>query len=361
MPFRYRVIVAATALHCVGCASDPSPVDKAHYKGVDIPLMMSEARVPGLAITTLTNCEVDETLYFGVEDIESGDQISRDTVFEAASLTKPLFAYIVMQLVDEGVIDLDAPLADEIQYARVPDKESYAKLTPRVILSHRTGFPNWAGDPVDPETWRDIEFLEPPNTKYRYSGEAYQLLQAYVEFKTGKSLDRLFAERLGTELSQTSLSAPREGVRLSFGHDENGLKEKGVSLRHTEKAGAAFSANSNAADYATFVSALCKSEGLSANSLIAMLTPHSQTVQDEVSWALGVGVQTLEGNQLYFHWGDNGPFKSFWILDRERRKGVVFFANGTNGLKLIEPLSEPVVGDVWPVVDWLDYGRMASE
>lgn len=337
---------------------DAPPSTAAHYPAADIPSLMAAADVPGLAIAKVNDCAAGEASFYGVADIETGDPVNAETVFEAASLTKPVFSLIVNQLADEGVIDLDASLAAHFDYPRVSDREGYAKLTPRMILAHRSGFPNWASDPTDKETWGDIAFKNPPGEAFGYSGEAYQLLQAYVEDRTGKTLDMLFEERLGARMPDTSLSAPRADVELAYGHDKEGGKNEGRALIAPERAGAAFSANSNAGDYARFLEYVCEGGDLSESAINEMLRPQSPTADDAISWALGWGVQVSTSTPIYFHWGDNGPFKSFAAFNPASRDGVVYFANGHNGLQLIEALSAPVVGDITPIADWLDYGRV---
>lgn len=365
---RTLVAVACTSLLLLGACNErneavpESPETSAQTPAspaADIPALMKAAHVPGLAIATIDDCKLKDVSYYGVEDIDTQTPVGPDTLFEAASLTKTLFALIVMQLVDEGVIDLDKPLAETFAYPRIKDQESYALLTPRIILTHRTGFPNWAGDPLDPKTWGDIPFKNPPGEKFGYSGEGYQLLQAYVEDATGKTLDELFDERLGAVMPSTSLSAPKEGMTPAYGHDEEGGKgEHGRPLKTAPHAGAAFSGLTTARDYANFLLYLCRGGGLKEETLAEMVQPQSPTSNPAVSWGLGWGVQTQGDNVIYFHWGDNGQFKGFTAFNPETRDGLVFFANGINGLKLIEPLAEPVVGDLDPAIDWLDYGRL---
>ncbi|WP_425408697.1 serine hydrolase domain-containing protein [Hyphococcus sp.] len=348
--------IACAGLVLLGCGAE-NAAPPARRPAPDIPALMAAANAPGLSIATIDDCELSDVSHYGVADIETGEPVDDTTRFEAASLTKTIFSLIVNQLADEGVIDLDHPIADNFDYPRVTDKDAYAVLTPRMILAHRSGLPNWAGDPLDAETWGDIPFNNPPDTQFGYSGEAYQLLQAYVENVTGKSLDVLFAERLGDLMPLSSLSVAREDASPSFGHDKDGGKEKGRAIGELTSAGAAYSGQSNARDYARFLSHLCEGAGMSADARDAMLEPQSPTDAPEIAWALGWGVQTGE-NPVYFHWGDNGPFKAFTAFNRETGDGVVYFANAMNGLMLIEPIAAPVVGDVGPIVDWLDYGRV---
>ncbi|MEO1135429.1 MAG: serine hydrolase domain-containing protein, partial [Pseudomonadota bacterium] len=225
---------------------EPAPKPEVSYPAPDIPALMAAANIPGLAIAEVNDCIASDASFYGVVDVETGDPVSADTVFEAASLTKTIFSLVVNQLADEGVIDLDEPLSERFEYPRVSDQAGYARLTPRIILAHRSGFPNWAGDPTDEETWGDIDFKNPPDTQFGYSGEAYQLLQAYVEDRTGKTFDELFEERVRARMPRTSLFAPHPDVVTAYGHDKNGGKEDGRALIAPARAGAAFSANSNA-------------------------------------------------------------------------------------------------------------------
>ncbi|MEM5515816.1 serine hydrolase [Henriciella sp. AS95] len=348
----------ALALGLGACTTTPaseSPAPDLIPSDDAIRTLMQQTHVPGLSIARLSSCQVTSTRHFGVEDVETRAPVTADTAFEAASLTKTVFATLVMSLANEGVLDLDEPLADTFNYARIPNKALYARLTPRLILQHRSGLPNWASDPTDRETWGPIEFNFEPGRQFNYSGEAFQLLQAFVEDQTGKSLDLLFRERYGASLPRTSLSKPLDGMSPAFGHDASGSKQDGRPLKNPPNSGAAFSMTTTADDYAAFLAGLCGNDSLTDE----MWTPASPTKSDQVTWALGWGVQTGK-TPIIFHWGDNGPFKAFAALEPQSGDGIVFFANGMNGLTLIESLAEPIVGDLDPIIDWLDYGRPAD-
>ena len=108
--------------------------------------------------------------------------INRESIFQAASLSKPVFAYIVMRMVDRGEIDLDRPVADYTDIDRFDDPEMARRITPRIVLSHRTGLPNWAASPSSDE-WPTsrINFKYPVDSCFAYSGEGYAFLQRAVE------------------------------------------------------------------------------------------------------------------------------------------------------------------------------------
>ncbi|NHK27286.1 beta-lactamase family protein [Parvularcula flava] len=319
---------------------------------------MRQAHVPGLAIAWLTGGEVVDVRYYGVSDIDLGEPVTDNTVFEAASLTKPMLAYMAVSLNDEGRINLDRPLAETWQSPRVTDTEYYPMLTPRLILSHRTGMPNWAGDPRDPETWEAIPFKWPPGEAFGYSGEAYMLLQAYMAAETGETFGGFFDCVLAGDMYGTALDHVPDGAVPAYGHDGKG--QKGFRSRTLDVAsapGGAYSALTSAADYARFVSRVCRGEGLGPEAHRAMLKPQGPVEEkSSVYWALGWGVVPDGGKPIYFHWGDNDVFKAFVAFRGDSCDGVVYFANAQGGLKLIGPLAGPVVGDLSPVIDWLGYG-----
>jgi CubicO group peptidase (beta-lactamase class C family) len=120
-------------------------------------------------------------------------------------------------------------------------------------------------------------------------------------------------------------------------------------------------------DYAHFAERLCSGEGLSAAVYEDVISPHNpvdpgayggNVPEGELHWGLGIGRQDHSGETVLFHWGDNGAFKAFLAINPETERGIIYFANAQGGLKLIRTLSEPVVGDVSPIVAWLDYGDL---
>lgn len=332
-----------------------------------IAALLSEAQVPGLAVAYLKDCRVVRVATFGEADAETHAPVTERTAFEAASLSKPVFAYLVIRLVGEGRIDLKASIAERLAYPRIADQDTYAALTPQIVLSHRTGLPNWAGHAGDPERTDTLAFASAPGAAFGYSGEGYQLLQAYVAAVTGRSLEQLFRDHLGDAMLHSTYTSPLPSdVTPAYGHGEQGGKGGGRAMIAPETPSAAFSLRTVAGDYGRFLGRVCRGEGLSGVARAEMLAPRSSVRGDEwgadpssleqakLSWALGWGVQRLDGRAVYFHWGDNGAFKAFAAFDPDRRTGLVYFANGRGGLRLIEPLAAAVVGTMQPVVTWLN-------
>jgi CubicO group peptidase (beta-lactamase class C family) len=141
-----------------------------------IPDILRTSGMPGLAMAVIDHGQVVWTGAFGnVTDPE--------TIFEAASLSKPVFAYLVLRLVDRGELDLDRPLAELLEYPRAAGDPRYRRITGRMVLSHGSGFPNWGGE--------RLTLAFDPGTAYGYSGEGFVYLQKVVEHITGRSLEQL--------------------------------------------------------------------------------------------------------------------------------------------------------------------------
>lgn len=163
--------------------------------------MMRSAGTPGLSIAVLNRAEVVYRRAFGLQDVRSAKKVDEQTVFEAASLSKPLFAYFVMKHVDRGLIELDRPL---YQYRPHPDlehDERHQLITARMVLSHTSGLPNWR------EGQLEIHFT--PGTRQSYSGEGYQYLAnvlAHVRGVDDVGLGRLFQSEVAQPLGAAPLN-----------------------------------------------------------------------------------------------------------------------------------------------------------
>ena len=189
---RREWLAASSTLLAAACArrSESAISSKsAPVQSPDIPTLLALASVPGMAIATVRSADVTVE-GFGIRRAGTDDKVTGDTVFEAASLSKPVFAAIVMQLAAEGVIDLTRPLAS---YLPLPNaaEERAKSITATHVLSHSSGWRNWRNS-------RDVALTAdfPPGSKFSYSGEGYFFLQRIVEKLTGKGLPRLARERV---------------------------------------------------------------------------------------------------------------------------------------------------------------------
>jgi CubicO group peptidase (beta-lactamase class C family) len=281
----------------------------------------SDLPVPGLAAAMVRDGETVWTHAAGVTRAGGADPVTADSLFEAASLSKPVVAHAVLALVAGGELDLDLDrsLASYLDKPYCSDPRIDA-VTARMVLGHTTGLPNWRGD------GRELTLVAEPGSRFTYSGEGYVYLQRVVERVTGLRLaDHMEAEVL----------SPLGMERSSFLGDMRGY-------RGTEpgEASAAASLHTTARDYARFVAAV-----LNGSTAGAMFTPHVR-LDDTLAWGLGWGLQDVaDGELAAWHWGNNPGFRSFVLAFPARRTGAVVFTNGDAGGPVCESLLRDLFGD----------------
>jgi CubicO group peptidase (beta-lactamase class C family) len=205
----------------------------------DVPELMKKGGVPGLAIAVIRDGKTMWLHGFGMKEVKTGQPVTGETVFEAASLSKPVFAYGVLKLLEQGKLGLDVPLTAYLPKPFVAGDERLAKITARIVLSHRTGFPNWPAD----DGSVSIYFM--PGTRFSYSGEGYIYLQRVVEQITGKSLNQYMTEAVFTPLGMTSSSyvwRPDFDALTATGYDSDGKADRIVEAN---RGGSRFDAEYN--------------------------------------------------------------------------------------------------------------------
>lgn len=316
----------------------------------DLETLMRKHDVPGLQMVAIADCKPAGHLELGLADRETMTPVGRETLFEAASLSKTVLAQIVMSLVDDGVIDLDRPLvADGFDYPRIADKSSYAQITPRLLLTHRSGLPNWAGDALDVER-DDLLAFEAPVGTYVYSGEGIQLLQTYMEWKTGRSLVDHFRASFGDRMPHSQWTGPiADGTPISRGYMDGQSRD----LMLAGGSGlAAASLLTTAEDFARFVSVVCTGEGLGPDTHEEMLRVQGDWYEDigiPTARLIGWSVVRVNDTEMVAHTGNNGHYRAIALFERESRDGVVMLANGAGGTQLfldfLTPKADRAVGD----------------
>jgi CubicO group peptidase (beta-lactamase class C family) len=327
----------------------------------DVPELMKKGGVPGLGMAVIRDGKTTWVHGFGIKETTTGQPVTVETVLEAASLSKPVFAYGVLKLVEQGKLGLDVPLTTYLPKPYIAGDERLVKITARVVLSHRTGFPNWRGD----DGLLPIYFT--PGERFSYSGEGYIYLQRVVEQITGKPLNEYMTEAVFKPLGMTSSSyvwRPDFDALTATGHDSDG---KPTELWKPKEAGAASTLNTTAKDYALFVEAVLNGKGLKPETLHEMETPQvaldpecricinhePKQLSKNLFWGLGWGIQRKDGDDVLWHWGDNGSFKCFVIAEPKTKSGVVMFANSENGLEVAKPAIDEAMGMESLAFQWL--------
>jgi CubicO group peptidase (beta-lactamase class C family) len=359
-------LLATSVLHAAGGAAEgtASTLDPL------VARLLKDGDVPGLSLALVRDGKVSLVRSWGVRDASGSAPVTEDTIFEAASLSKPVFAYAVLKLADAGQIDLDAPVAKYLPGEYVEDPRLRA-VTVRRVLTHTTGFPNWrpSGQP--------LKIQLDPGERFSYSGEGFVYLQKAVENATGQTLEalarRLVFEPLGMKDTSYSWQERFEG-RKARGHDEMGTPR---TLRRPAEANAAASLHTTARDYGRFLAAILSRTGLRKETLAEMERSQIQVdeacqncvtgkpsgrLSKELGWGLGWGIERTEDGTAIWHWGDNGGsgFHCFVEGYPDRRLGVVIFTNGTGGHGIIPEVLTAAIGGRHPSTAWLDYERWDS-
>ena len=334
-----------------------------------IPELMREGDVPGLSIALLRNGKPSWVGNFGVKNTRTKEPVTDDTVFEAASLSKPVFTYAVLKLIDQGKLGLDVPLSNYLAKPYLEGDDRLAKITTRIVLSHRTGFRNWRGDgnPLK------IYFL--PGERFSYSGEGFIYLQTAVEQITGKPLNDVMNELVFAPLCMVSSSYVWRSdfdARTAYGHDADANP---TNLRKDNHFNAAASLNTTAHDYALFLAAILQGTGLKPATLDEMETPQiavnpactnctdrtAKELSKTISWGLGWGIERDGGSESLWHWGDNGAFKCFVVADPAHKSGAVLFTNSENGLAIAPAVFHEATGRIPLAFTWLKYDAYNSD
>jgi len=330
---------------------------------------LDEHKVPGLSIAVIReNCDIS-CRGFGVRKADSGEVITPDTVFEAASLSKPVLAYAAMQLVQLSQLNLDVSLDTYLPEPYLEQEPSTPPIAARHVLSHTSGLPNWRkkGEP--------LEQRHPAGTRFSYSGEGYVYLQKVVERICGAPIEEVLQSLVFNPLGMQASSffwpfAGREDWAAP--HDAAGTPQEKESW---ERVNCAAGLHCTASDYAKLMTAFIHSPADAEPvgdlaTLDESLTPQTQ-VNDQpswhpdwpsnawqpdaaVGWGLGWGLGTTLGQRSFWHWGDNGGFRAFAIGWPSSGEGMAILTNNVNGQFLIDQLLRDLWHGAWPELDWLN-------
>jgi len=324
--------------------------------------LLSEHTVPGLAVAVVREGAVSWCCGLGIRDVGSSEPVTADTVFEAASLSKPVLAFAALQLVEQE--HLDRPLDDYLPAPYLEGNEEPSTITARHVLCHTSGLPNWRkkNQPLRPQ--------HAPSERFSYSGEGYVCLQktvsAICEAPIGEVLSSHVFDPLEMQSSTFIWPSP-ELTDWAMPHDTKGATREKEAW---DSVNCAAGLHCTASDYARLMAAALTmpigSEMVSTQTLVNdqpswhPAWPLGPCRENEaVGWGLGWGLGTVPDSRTIWHWGDNGGFRSFAIAWTATGEGIVILTNSDNGQDLIEELLRGLNRESWPELDWLNsiYGR----
>ncbi len=314
-----------------------------------IPSLMKQAQVPGLSLSLIRDAQIIWSSASGVKQANTSESVSTQTIFQAASLSKPLFAYATLRLVERGEIDLDRPLISYLPAASGSDDPLQDRITTRMVLRHMTGWPNWREN--EQPLYRSVA----PGERFGYSGEGFGYLQQVVEHVTSQSLEAFMQKTVLNPLRMSSSSylwTVPDDADIATGHDQQGKPSLSFTMVTPH---AAASLHTTPSDYARFLCAMLRpNTTASALPLVwieEMLRPQIQ-LEPRIAWGLGWGLQQTEDGWAFWHSGDNPGFKNFVLVYPEIQMGIVIMTNGDGGASLWEPLLHASLGGEYPLFIW---------
>jgi len=353
-----------------------------------IKILVDAADVTGLTVTIFNQDTVAYQKAFGYSNFTKKDSLNIDHVFYGASLSKSVFGYLLAQLANEGLIDLDKPLQEYLDvpipemffkrewrgFKNIANDDRFKEITARMCLSHTTGFPNWrwvsrTGE-FQPEG--KIQFYFDPGTDYSYSGEGIRLLQIVIEKILGKGLEQLARERVFDPLDMNMTSyvwQERFENNYSNGHT---TEQKVIDKETEDEAGAAGSMETTAVDYSKFLAKIIKMSSHNSDVTKLMFTPNIRinskkqfgpeslektNVNDniELNYGLGWGILKSPYGHGYFKEGHGEGFQHYSILFPEKRIGILLMSNSDNAEGIFKEVLELGIEDIYTPWYWEDY------
>jgi CubicO group peptidase (beta-lactamase class C family) len=347
-----------------------------------IDYLMKVANVSGVGVSVFNENKPVFSKTFGLADVQNKAPFTPESVLYACSLAKNVFAYIVMQLVQENKLDLDKPLVEYINkplvdikingfrrgYQDLKNDKRIEKITARMCLTHSTGFPNWRW--FEPDKKLKIKFE--PGTRYSYSGEGLFMLQYAIEQITGKGLEQLSRERVFVPFGMTSTSQVWQSefdAKICYAHNAKG---EPYELMKWDEASAGGSMSTTLADFTKFYEAMIQGEGLSKKSFDDMTNPQirirskqqfgpgswvDSTDNDAInlSYGLGVGVLKTPYGRAFFKEGHDDGMGHYTISFPDQKIAMIILTNNDNGESIFKELLEYAIGDVYTPWRWENY------
>lgn len=383
----FTCLLLGVALSCTTNAQKIQKLDKRTISITEldqkIKNLMTEGHVTGLAISVFNNNGPVYQKAFGYKNRDTKEGIKLTTNFYGASLSKAVFAVLVMKLVEDGKFDLDKPLQDYLpkpiyeyapqkkwhdNYSALKEDTLYKKITARMCLDHTTGFANWRWDEPDEK----LRVKMAPGLRYSYSGEGLVYLQVVLEKMFDTSLEALMQRYIFAPLQMTNSSytwQPRFEKDYCVGHTSDG---KTYEKDKDNEARAASTLETTLEDYTKFTTAVLQNRLIKKATAKQMFSPQirirsvaqfgplrlkDSTANDAIALSYGLGWVLLQSPHGVgaFKEGHGDGFQHYSILFPQAGTGIVIFTNSDNGESIFKELLEAAIGDTFTPWRWEAY------
>ncbi len=346
-----------------------------------IKALIQKANVHGLALSVITNKELIYQQHFGLKNRDANQLLGAGTAFYGASFSKAIFAYTVMKLVEDKVIDLDTPLYKYLEeplpsyqsnfiknffggktydYKPLEGDERYKLITARMCLSHTSGLPNWRFIEAD----KKLKIKTDPGTHYSYSGEGIYLLQFVIEQKMGRDLESFASQYVFKPLGMKNTSYVwQDAFKANSAVGHNG-KNKTLGVKKKENSNAAESLTTTLEDFTRFYLALLNQQGLKPSSFQEMFSPQIRIKSKQqfgpnarintnendsiaLSYGLGFGLLATPHGKAFFKEGHADGWQHYSIGFPDKGTAIILMTNSDNGESIFKELLQLTIGDTY--------------
>lgn len=384
-----KLIIPLTVLIMMaGCTTSPSTSARPEAKVIDAEAtrLMKSENVQGLALAVIQDGRVVQVAAYGYRNVERNLPLDTATIMYGASLTKTAFTYMLLQLVDEGRLDLDASVADllprplpeydseDYNYTDLAADDRWRELTPRILLTHTSGFANFRW--LEPD--QKLRFHSRPGARYGYSGEGFYILQLILEEGLGLDVGKEMQTRIFDRFGMTNTSMiwrPDFAANLADGYKQDGSMEPHDSRSSVSAAG---SMDTTITDQARLWAGIVRGDGLSQASRAEMVKPQVPitsahqfptlatgigTNNKKIDLAAGLGLVTFQDltGPAWFKGGHNDSTGNMVICLESGKRCVVMLANDVRAERIYPGLASFVLEQTkmpwsWEY-DWLESSR----
>jgi CubicO group peptidase (beta-lactamase class C family) len=352
--------------------SDESESTDAQFKLLE---RMEFYKTPGVSVAVIDRGKIDWTRGYGVRQTGENKSVNTETLFQAASISKPVTAMGVLKLVQSGELNLDEDVNQKLVSWQIPDSRftEKEKVTLRNLLSHTAsitvhGFEGYSADEEVPTTLQILNGEAPANSdqikvdgelnrEFRYSGGGYVVIQQLLLDIMGKPFSTLMQETVLDQLGMTNSTyqqpLPDSKVAVAAtGHDDQGNAIAGAWHTYPEMAAAGLWATPS--DLARLAIAIQQSASGKPDSYLAQTTANEMLTPQVEGW--GLGFELPKGKSVRFaHGGSNFGFQCLLVADKNTGQGAVVMTNSDQGL----PLAIEIINSIATEYGWRD--RLSSQ
>ena len=309
-------------------------------------------KTPGVSIAVVDKGKIDWARGYGVTDIDKNTAVDTQTLFQAASISKPLTAMAVLKLVQSGKLNLDDDVNQKLVSWKIPDNDFAEKTTLRNLLSHSAGvtvdgFDGYKSDEEVPTTIQILNGEKPansdeikvdgePNKEFKYSGGGYVIVQQLLEDVTGKPFSAFMQQAVIDPLEMTNSTfkqpLPDSGIALAaVGHNDKGEVIEGGWHTYPELAAAGLWTTPS--DLAQFIIEVQQSSDEKPGSFLNQDTVEEMLTPQIEGW--GLGIELPEGESVRFvHGGANVGFQCLLVGYKNTGQGAIVMTNSDRGFSL---------------------------